>query len=66
MKGNIVVGQSGGPTAVINSSVAGVYAAAKKLGVKNVYGMVHGIEGFLEDKLIELEDYLDAPVGIEL
>ena len=34
MKGNIVVGQSGGPTAVINSSVAGVYAAAKKLGVK--------------------------------
>ena len=34
MRGNIVVGQSGGPTAVINSSVAGVYAAAKKLGVK--------------------------------
>lgn len=43
MKGNIVVGQSGGPTAVINSSVAGVYAEAKKLGVKTVYGMVHGI-----------------------
>ena len=36
MKGNIVVGQSGGPTAVINSSVAGVYAAAKKLGVKKI------------------------------
>ena len=59
MKGNIVVGQSGGPTAVINSSVAGVYAAAKELGVKKVYGMVHGIEGFLEDRLIELEDYLE-------
>ena len=44
MKGNIVVGQSGGPTAVINSSVAGVYAAAKQIGVKKVYGMVHGIE----------------------
>ena len=66
MKGNIVVGQSGGPTAVINSSVAGVYAAAKKLGVKKVYGMVHGIEGFLEEKMIELEDYLEAPTGIEL
>ncbi|MDO4304887.1 MAG: diphosphate--fructose-6-phosphate 1-phosphotransferase, partial [Bacillota bacterium] len=66
MKGNIVVGQSGGPTAVINSSVAGVYAAAKQLGVKKVYGMVHGIEGFLEDKLIELEEYLDDPTGIEL
>ena len=66
MKGNIVVGQSGGPTAVINSSVAGVYAAAKQIGVKKVYGMVHGIEGFLEDKMIELEDYLDDPTGIEL
>lgn len=66
MKGNIVVGQSGGPTAVINSSVAGVYAAAKELGVKKVYGMVHGIEGFLDDKMIELEDYLEEPSGIEL
>ena len=66
MKGNIVVGQSGGPTAVINSSVAGVYAAAKQIGVKKVYGMVHGIEGFLEDKLIELEPYLEDPTGIEL
>ncbi len=54
MKGNIVVGQSGGPTAVINSSVAGVYVAAKKLGVNKVYGMVHGIEGFLKDKLTDL------------
>ena len=53
MKGNIVVGQSGGPTAVINSSVAGVYAAARKLGVKKIYGMVHGIEGFLEDRMKE-------------
>ena len=32
MRGNIVVGQSGGPTAVINSSIAGVYSAAKKTG----------------------------------
>ena len=51
---NIVVGQSGGPTAVINSSIAGVYAQAKKLGVEHVYGMVHGIEGFLEDKLCDI------------
>ncbi|MCR5488110.1 MAG: 6-phosphofructokinase [Lachnospiraceae bacterium] len=66
MKGNIVVGQSGGPTAVINSSVAGVYAAAKKLGVNKVYGMVHGIEGFLKDKLTDLDDYLQDDIGIEL
>ena len=66
MRGNIVVGQSGGPTAVINSSVAGVYAAAKKLGVKKIYGMVHGIEGFLQDNLVDLGEYLDDETGIEL
>lgn len=66
MKGNIVVGQSGGPTAVINSSVAGVYSAAKKLGVKKIYGMVHGIQGFLNDNLCDLSDYLDDETGIEL
>ncbi|MBQ8970118.1 MAG: diphosphate--fructose-6-phosphate 1-phosphotransferase, partial [Lachnospiraceae bacterium] len=66
MTGNIVVGQSGGPTAVINSSVAGVYAAAKKLGVKKVYGMVHGIEGFLDDQICDLDDYLSQAEDIEL
>ena len=66
MRGNILVGQSGGPTAVINSSVAGVYAAAKKLGVKKIYGMVHGIQGFLQDNLIDLGEYLDDETGIEL
>ena len=63
---NVVVGQSGGPTAVINSSVAGVYAGAKAAGAEHVYGMVHGIEGFLQDKLVDLDKYLADPVGIEL
>lgn len=63
---NIVVGQSGGPTAVINSSVAGVYAQAKELGIDKVYGMVHGIEGFLEDKICDLDDYLASPTGVEM
>ena len=36
---NVLVGQSGGPTAVINSSLAGVYEAAKALGAAHVYGM---------------------------
>lgn len=39
----IIVGQSGGPTAVINSSVAGVYKKAKELGVEKIYGMHHEI-----------------------
>lgn len=34
MIGNVIVGQSGGPTAVINSSLAGVYKTAKDKGVK--------------------------------
>ena len=66
MRGNIVVGQSGGPTAVINSSVAGVYSAAKKIGVKKIYGMVYGIQGFLEENLCDLSEYLEDETGIEL
>lgn len=64
--GNIVIGQSGGPTAVINASVAGIYKAAKDMGVAKVYGMVHGIQGFLERNLILLEEYLDNGINIEM
>ena len=63
---NIIVGQSGGPTAVINSSIAGVYKKAKELGVEHVYGMIHGIEGFLEEKIIDLDDYLNNEENFEL
>ncbi|HKM04775.1 MAG TPA: 6-phosphofructokinase [Lachnospiraceae bacterium] len=66
MTGNIIVGQSGGPTAVINSSVAGVYSAAKKIGVKKIYGMVHGIQGFLQENFIDLSEYLKDESDIEL
>lgn len=64
--GNIVIGQSGGPTAVINASVAGIYKAAKDMGVTRVYGMVHGIQGFLERDLISLEEYLEDGINIEI
>ena len=36
---NLIVGQSGGPTAAINSSLAGVYVGAKELGADKIYGM---------------------------
>jgi len=65
-KGNIVVGQSGGPTAVINASVAGVYKAGKELGAAKVYGMVNGIQGFLKENLLDLDDYLAVEEGIDL
>lgn len=63
---NIIVGQSGGPTAVINSSVVGVYEESKKLGIKKVYGMVHGIEGFLNENIIDLDRYLNNKENVEL
>ncbi|MDR2546488.1 MAG: 6-phosphofructokinase [Lachnospiraceae bacterium] len=66
MNGNIIVGQSGGPTAVINSSVAGVYTAAKAVGIEKVYGMVHGIQGFLAENFCDLGDYLESSTDIEL
>lgn len=54
---NMLVGQSGGPTAVINSSLCGVVAEARlhpeKIG--NCYGMVNGIEGFLKGQVLNLE-----------
>ena len=49
MKKNVIVGQSGGPTAVINASLYGVVSEALKRSdsFDKVYGMVNGIEGFL-------------------
>lgn len=56
--GNIIIGQSGGPTAVINSSLAGAIRAAVDSGqIEKVYGMHHGIEGFLKDEVIDMADY---------
>ena len=63
---NIIVGQSGGPTAVINASIAGVYKKAKELGIKKVYGMVYGIEGLLNDNVIDLGEYLNNNKNYEL
>jgi 6-phosphofructokinase len=54
-KGNAVVGQSGGPTSVINSSLAGVIETAEaSAAVDRVYGMRFAIEGLMEDRLIDL------------
>ena len=66
MLGNVVVGQSGGPTAVINASLAGVYKTAKDLGAPKVYGMRFGIQGFLEKNLVDLDDKFRSEMDIEL
>lgn len=54
---NIIVGQSGGPTAAINSSLAGVIkAGADSENIGKVYGMVNGIAGMLEGKILDLDE----------
>lgn len=67
MKKNVIVGQSGGPTAVINASLYGVvYEALNREDVfGNVYGMINGIEGFLNDQLMDMKP-LDVSGELEL
>ena len=66
MKGNVLVGQSGGPTAVINSSLAGVFKTAKEHGANKIYGMLYGIQGLLEEKYVDLGEHFSSDVEIEL
>lgn len=66
IKGNLIIGQSGGPTAVINSSLAGVFEAAKAAGVKKIYGMHYGIEGFLNENIIDLKKELKDSADVSL
>ncbi|MEG1931642.1 MAG: 6-phosphofructokinase [Pygmaiobacter sp.] len=65
-RGNIIIGQSGGPTSVINASLAGIYSAAKKAGVTTVYGMRYGIEGLLKGNVLDLDTVLTSDAQIEL
>lgn len=66
MAWNLLVGQSGGPTAVINASLAGVFESAKAFGAQRVYGMQYGIEGLLEERIVDLDDQLSDKMAIEL
>ncbi len=64
--GNVMVGQSGGPTTVINSSLAGVFKTAQDRGCKKIYGMQNGIEGLYQGNYIDLSDYIKSNLDIEL
>lgn len=66
MKGNVIVGQSGGPTAVINSSLAGVYRTSIDRGAKKVYGMRFGIQGLLDELYMDLSDHIKNELDIEI
>src|SRR5438093_10095021 len=55
MQGNLIIGQSGGATAVINASLVGaVEAALAEEDIDGIYGMLHGVEGLLKEDIIDL------------
>jgi len=67
LKGNAIVGQSGGPTAAINASLAGVIGAAKKSeAIGAVYGMVNGIVGILNDKIVNLSELMATDTDVDM
>ena len=54
-KANAVVGQSGGPTGVINASLVGVIEEAQKHPeIENIYGSIHAVVGMVKDDFIDL------------
>lgn len=55
LAGNCLIGQSGGPTAVINASVAGIVSEALNHGcIEEVYGALNGVFGILHEDLVDL------------
>ena len=69
--GNAVVGQSGGPTAAINATLAGVIRGVKDVNVHGgaigtLYGMRNGVEGLLEERLIDLTARFADDADIDL
>ena len=57
---NLIVGQSGGPTAVINSSLYGVVSEGRRHpdAIEHIYGMINGIEGFLKETILDFSEVL--------
>lgn len=66
IKGNIIIGQSGGPTAAINATLAGVFVAGKELTEGKVYGMLGGVEGLLKENFVDMCEKIQTDRDIEL
>lgn len=67
--GNAVIGQSGGPTAAINATLAGVvraYLEQKDGQIGKLYGMRNGVEGLMEERLIDLGAAFDREEKVTL
>ena len=67
LKGNCLVAQSGGPSSAINASLCGVYLGmAANPDVDIIYGGINGIQGILEEKLIELKPILSQGDNVKI
>ena len=68
--GNAVVGQSGGPTAAINATLAGVIRGVKEGvhggAIGTLYGMRNGVEGLMQERLVDLSAFFDTEEKINL
>ena len=62
MKKNLIIGQSGGPTAVINGSLYGVVTEAMRHTeeIDEIYGMINGIEGFLNGHMMDMRSLIET------
>ncbi|MBA2565774.1 MAG: 6-phosphofructokinase [Gemmatimonadetes bacterium] len=54
MKGKVVIGQSGGPTAVINQSLVGLILKAREYEPEAIYGALFGVKGILDEDFVDL------------
>ncbi len=64
---NIAVAQSGGPTCAINSSLAGVFCQGQKQPeIREIYGSYNGIQGVIEDNLVDLSSVIKNDDDITL
>ncbi|MCJ7822791.1 MAG: 6-phosphofructokinase [Armatimonadetes bacterium] len=65
VRGNLLVGQSGGPTAVINASLAGVIEEAKRHSeIGELYGAVNGVQGLLDEEMVDLRAEGDESIAL--
>ena len=66
-KKNAIIAQSGGPTAAINSSLAGVYKASlNNENIDNIYGALNGIEGVINSKIIDLKEKIKTDEDLKI
>lgn len=67
LKGNAIVGQSGGPTAAINATLAGVIKGAFECeAIDTVYGALNGVEGILKGTICNLSEIIKSDDDLEL